>query len=491
MKEKGKLPPQAIELEEAILGAMMIDKKGIEDVIDILFTDVFYKPEHQLIYKSIFDLYRQNKPIDLLTISDDLVKIGKLQDAGGDMALINLTQKVSSSAHIEYHSRIVLQKYIQRKLIDSSAKTIEQSYRDNTDVFDSIDLAYNNLNEIAEIAIKKQEQSFGSYVDLVIDKGVKIYNKEITAGLKTPIKVLTEKTGGWRNSELIILAARPGMGKTSFALSCVLELAKQNIPVAFFSLEMSNEQLTSRLLSMEYKIDGKKFNNWGLNQDDYNTLQQKSIADIPLVIDDTASLSIEQFQVKAKRLKSKHNIQMIVVDYLQLMTSIGRNGSREQEISKISRGLKLVAKELDIPVIALSQLSRAVETRGGSKRPMLSDLRESGAIEQDADVVGFFFRPEYYGLTEWDDDTHENCIGQADISILKNRNGGLVQVRMNFEGRFTLFSDIDNNNDDDNFFDEIKQEQILPKPEPKDVFQYETKRKNNSNNSVVSVSTST
>lgn len=442
---EAKLPPQALKLEEAVLGGLLIDNKAMDEVGDILLAEMFYKKEHKLIYTAIMKLNSQSIPIDILTVSTELKKQGNLKDAGGDFYIISLTQSVSSSAHSEFHARIIIQKYIQRKLIENSNETINTAYKDTVDVFELLDKAYTGLNIISEKSIKTQNVLLKELIDIQINRGVKIYKGLIKAGLSTPIQKLTQKTGGWRNSELIIIAARPGMGKTAFAVLCALHTAKQKIPVVIFSLEMSKEKLTDRILSMEAKIPSDKFNIEGLNEADMKLITpvQSRLKQLPLHIDDDANLTITQFQVKAKRLVNKFGIQLIIVDYLQLMSSSGKGTNREQEISKISRGLKITAKELNIPIIALSQLSRAVETRGGSKRPLLSDLRESGAIEQDADIVGFLYRPEYYNITEWDEYYNEPTENQAEYIIAKNRNGGLVRNRMKFEGKFTLFSDLE------------------------------------------------
>lgn len=441
----GKTPPQAIDIELVVLGALMIDKSAFEEVGDILKAEMFYVAKHQIIYEAICKLYSESGNVDLLTVSQQLRSDGKLDKAGGDLFLIEITQKVSSSAHVEYHSRIIIQKYIQRQLIKSSSETVEYAYREDKDVFDLLDTAYNNLNTISEETIKTQDSVLSDIVKGQVEKGKKIYSGDIKAGLTTPITNLTSKTGGWRDSELIIIAARPAMGKTAFILKCLLHTVEQQIPAAIFSLEMSKEKLTDRLLSMEAKVDGDKFNIHGLSRNDMELIEPAAarLEKLPLYIDDDASLTIHQFQVKAKRLASKFGVKLIVVDYLQLMSGTGKGKNREQEISEISRGLKITAKELNIPIIALSQLSRAVETRGGSKRPLLSDLRESGAIEQDADMVGFLFRPEYYGQSEWDDYDMASTAGECEYIIAKNRNGGLVRNRMKFEGRFTLFSDLE------------------------------------------------
>ncbi len=439
----GKIPPQAIDLEEAVLGALLIDERAIIDV-DFLYSYMFYLKKHEIIYKTILDLYIGSTALDLLTIANKLRDDGKLDEIGGDQYLVDLTQKVSSTAHIEHYARIIVQNHIKRQLISSCSKTIEKSYDESSDVFEVLDTAYNELNEVAEASIKKQEVAFGDVIDDVLDRGVKIYKKEIKPGIPFPIQYLTQKTGGCRNTEVIILAGRPGSGKTSFGITQGLHSAKQGIPSAFFSLEMSKEQLTSRILSMEYKIDGSKFNMHGLNAQDEMMIRngRTKLNKLPFYIDDTPGLTIEQFQIKAKRLKSKFGIKLIIIDYLQLMSG-GNTRNREQEISKISRGIKLIAKELKIPVIALSQLSRACEIRGGTKRPILSDLRESGTLEQDADIVMFIYRPEYYGFTEWDCYDKSPCQGEAEYIVAKNRNGALVKNRMKFEGRYTLFSDLD------------------------------------------------
>ena len=466
--DRGKIPPQAVDIEEVVLGALLISESAIYEVSDILFADVFYKDNHKFIYEVISTFFQESKSIDLLTVSQELKKRNKLESIGGDHYLINLTQKVFGSAHIEYHARIILQKYIQRQIIKTSNYLIEDSYNEDVDVFDLLDNAYNELNKVTEQTIRKSDISFGELVSARIKKGRDIQKGLVLPGISTPISKLTKKTGGWRGGELIILAARPAMGKTAFAIKLGLHAAEQGNPTQIFSLEMSDAKFTDRILSMEGRIDGDKFNIQGLSQEDEEKLKpvQKKMATLPLYIDATSSLSIEKFQVKAKVAKKKHGIKLIIIDYLQLMSGNGKS-NREQEISKISRGLKMTAMELDIPIIALSQLSRAVETRGGSKRPMLSDLRESGAIEQDADMVMFLYRPEYYGIEEWDDDDRAPTKDQCEYIVSKNRSGGLVRARMRFEGRYTLFSDLSepNKQDDKDWF---KTE--LPKPSLDEAF---------------------
>lgn len=446
----GKMPPQAVDVEVAVLGALLVDVSGVIEMADFLFPEMFYKEAHKIIFETILEMYMENEAIDFITVSERLKSKNQIDKIGGDYYLIQLTKSVATSAHIEYHARIILQKFIQRSLIKNSSAIIENCYSDDSDVFEILDHAYNHLNEVAEKSIKQQETPFKAILRSQIEKAYKLYIGEIKPGIPTPIRQLTHKSGGWRDKELIIMAARPGMGKTSFALKAGIIAAGEGYPTAFFSLEMSKEQLANRILSMEAKIDNEKFNISGASEEDVTLaeISEKKLSSIPFHIDDTAALTIEQFQIKAKRFKSKYGIRLIIVDYLQLMHTTSRKGNREQEISAISRGLKKVSMDLGIPVIALSQLSRAVETRGGNKRPMLSDLRESGAIEQDADMVMFFYRPEYYSIENWDDYDNAPTDGQAEYIVAKNRNGGLVRNRMRFDAKYTLFSDLDQHNDD-------------------------------------------
>jgi replicative DNA helicase len=445
--EKGKIPPQAVELEEAVLGAMMIDKKGIDDVIDVLSADAFYDQKHQEIYAAIYQLFQNSEPIDLLTVSNLLKKNGKLEFVGGDFALIRLTQKVASSAHIEFHARIILQKYIQRKLISISSEIIENAYDESTDVFDLLDDAEAKLFEVTQGNLKKSSEDAGSLVKQALTKIQEIGNSEGMSGLETGFTKLDALTSGWQPSDLVIIAARPGMGKTAFVISMAKNMAIDfGHGVAVFSLEMSSVQLITRMISSETGLTSEKLRKGNLEAHEWEQLnvKVKKLSDAPIFIDDTPSLSVFDLRAKARRLVSQHNVKIIVIDYLQLMTAGGKaGGNREQEISMISRNLKALAKELSVPVIALSQLSRAVETRGGSKRPLLSDLRESGAIEQDADIVSFIFRPEYYGMTEWDDDEHTPCEGQGEFIVAKHRNGGLDNIRLKFTGHLAKFSDLE------------------------------------------------
>ena len=446
--EQGKLPPQALDLEQVVLGAMMIDKKGVDEVIDILSPHAFYKESHRYIFEAVFKLFENSEPIDLLTVSSQLRKDGKLDMIGGDFYLISLTQKVSSSAHIEFHARIILQKFIQRSLIKISNEIIEEAYDETKDVFDLLDNAEAKLYEVTQGNVKKSTETAQSLVIQAKKKIEEISNKDGLSGIPSGFTKLDRLTSGWQPSDLIIVAARPGMGKTALTLTMARNIAvDQNFPVAFFSLEMSSVQLITRLISSETGLSSEKLRTGKLEKHEWEQLnvKVKSLEKAPLFIDDTPSLSIFDLRAKARRLASQYGIKMIVIDYLQLMTAGGsqKGGNREQEISMISRNLKALAKELNVPVIALSQLSRAVETRGGSKRPLLSDLRESGAIEQDADIVAFIYRPEYYKIEEWDDEDRSPTEGQGEFIVAKHRNGGLDNIRLKFIGHLGKFDNLE------------------------------------------------
>ena len=445
--EKGKLPPQAIELEEVVLGAMMIDKKGVDEVIDILTAEAFYKETNQLIFEAIFKLFQKSEPIDLLTVSNQLKKDENHERVGGDFYLISLTQKVSSSAHIEFHARIILQKYIQRSLIKISNEIITDSYDESKDVFDLLDNAESKLYDVTQGNIKKSSESAQTLVIQAKNKIEAVSNKEGLSGVASGFNKIDKLTAGWQESDLVIIAARPGMGKTALSLSMASNIAiNSKIPLAFFSLEMSSIQLITRMISSETGLDANKLRTGKLEKHEWEQLnvRVKNLENAPLYIDDTPSLSIFDLRAKARRLVSQKGVKIIIVDYLQLMTA-GANiktGNREQEISTISRNLKALAKELKIPVIALSQLSRMVEGRT-SKRPLLSDLRESGAIEQDADIVSFIYRPEYYKIDQWDDNERSSTEGEAEFIVSKHRNGGLGNIRLRFISQLAKFEDIE------------------------------------------------
>ena len=462
--QQGKLPPQAIELEEAVLGAMLIDKKGVDEVIDLLEPEAFYKTAHQNIFESIFNLFQNSQPIDLLTVSADLRKNGKLESIGGDYYLVQLTQKVASSAHIEFHARIILQKYIQRSLIRISNEIIESSYKESIDVFDLLDEAESKLYDVAQGNVKKSSDTAQNLVMLAKKKIEEIANKEGLSGVATGFEKLDLLTSGWQPSDLIIIAARPGMGKTALTLSMARNMAvTQQTPVAFFSLEMSSVQLITRLISAETGLSSEKLRTGKLADHEWKQLNVKvgDLEKAPLFIDDTPSLSVSQLASRARRLKRTSGLGLIVVDYLQLLTpQLGvRSENRVQEISNISRTLKAIAKDLNVPVVALSQLSRAVEMRE-DKRPNLADLRESVSIEQDADVVMFVYREEYYlnkreperKMEESEESfniRHDEWLSRmqtsenkAEVIVAKQRHGPTGAVQVHFEKRFTHFTDL-------------------------------------------------
>ena len=447
--ERGKIPPQDLELEEVVLGGMLIEKRGVDEVIDILSDEAFYSPAHQKIYAAIYKLFKDSQPIDLMTVKDQLLKDGTLKEIGGGGYLVYLTERVSSSANIEFHARILIQKYIQRRLIKMSNEIIEEAYDEETDVFDLLDSAEGKLFSITQGNITRTSESAKELVIKARKKIEELHNrKEEFSGIPSGFTKVDELTAGWQPTDLIIVAARPAMGKTAFTLSMARNIAVgQKIPVAFFSLEMSSVQLITRLISSETGLSSEKLRTGKLEAYEWDVLNNrvKDLEKAPLFIDDTPSISIFDLRAKARRLSSQYGIQLIVIDYLQLMTAGGSKGAgnREQEISTISRNLKALAKELNIPVIALSQLSRNVEARPGHKRPQLSDLRESGAIEQDADIVSFIYRPEYYKIMEWDDEAQTPTAGQAEFIVAKHRNGGLDNIRLKFEGHLGRFANLD------------------------------------------------
>ncbi len=441
----GKIPPQAVPLEEAVLGALLLEKDALLVVLDILRPPSFYVEAHQLIYAAIIKLFEKSLPVDLLTVTEALRSSGDLDKVGGPYKIVELTNRVSSSANIEYHARIIAQKHIQRELIRVSSGIIKEAYDDGVDVFDMLNNAEKGLFEITQDNLNRSYQPMGSVAAQLLKQleGLKVKEDGLT-GVPTGFIDLDKLTSGWQSSDLIIIAARPGMGKTSFVLSITKNAAKDfKKPVALFSLEMSNVQLVQRLVSMEAEVPGSKLRNGQLDAAEWKRLHKaiEDLSEVPIYLDDTPAINIFELRAKCRRLKMKHDIQLVIIDYLQLMSGAPEggksSGNREQEISSISRALKGMAKELNIPVIALSQLSRAVETRGGSKRPQLSDLRESGAIEQDADIVSFIYRPEYYQILE--DEEGNSVKNMAEVIIAKHRNGALETVKLEFTSQFARF----------------------------------------------------
>jgi replicative DNA helicase len=433
----GKVPPQAKDLEEAVLGAIMLEKSAFDTVAEILKPECFYVDAHQRIFKCMQGLQQKNQPIDILTVVEELKSKSELDLVGGPYFVTRLTNTVVSSANIEAHSRIILQKFIQRELIRISGEIINDSYEDSTDVFDLLDDAESKLFEITNNHLRK---NFDKIDDILVKTVARIedlrHKNEDISGVPSGFATLDRVTYGWQNTDLIILAARPSVGKTAFALNLARNAAlnaTKPTPIAFFSLEMSAAQLVQRILSAESEIWLEKISRGKLEEHEMKQLYAKGIqrlSDAPIYIDDTAALNIFELRAKCRRLKNKHNIGLIIIDYLQLMSGTNDKGSnREQEISNISRNLKGLAKELQVPIIALSQLSRAVETRKeGNKMPQLSDLRESGAIEQDADMVMFIYRPEYYDITS--NEMGESNKGETHLRIAKHRNGSLETIKL-------------------------------------------------------------
>ena len=445
----GKMLPNATEIEESVLGALMIDGTAIDKVIDLLRDNIFYKREHQLIYKAIIALYSNRHPIDIHTATEQLRKDGTLDDVGGSYNIALLTAKIASSAHIVYHAQILVQKYLARELIGICSDMQAKAYEESTDIEDLLQDTEGRIFDLSQNRIKKGV----TQIDPVIEEAIERLKKAAAcvdgmSGTPSGFYQLDKITSGWQKSDLIIIAARPAMGKTAFVLSMAKNMAvDKRIPTAIFSLEMSSVQLVNRLIVNVCSITSDKLKKGDLEQHEWKQLDAKlpQLQGAPLYIDDTPSLSILEFQTKARRLKEEHDIQIIIIDYLQLMNASGmRFQSREQEVSTISRSLKGLAKELDIPIIALSQLNRNVENRGGEKsgiegkKPQLSDLRESGAIEQDADMVCFIHRPDYYKIYE-DPVTKKDLRGVAQVIIAKHRNGATGDVNLRFKSEYARF----------------------------------------------------
>ncbi|HBT84387.1 MAG: replicative DNA helicase [Fermentimonas sp.] len=444
----GKLPPQARELEEAVLGALMLEKDAYSIVGEILKPESFYDPTHQLIYGAVQGLSMQQKPVDVLTVVEELKRRGELEAAGGPVYIAELSEKVASAAHIEYHARIIAQKYLARELISFSSEISQNAFDETVDVDDLMQETEGKLFEISQRNVKKDVIQINPVIKEAMDNiQIAANRKDGMSGLPTGFKELDNLTSGWQNSDLVIIAARPAMGKTALVLSMAKNIALDyEQPIAIFSLEMSNVQLVNRLIVNVCQIKGESIKSGRLSDDEWERLDKnhKLLYNAPIYIDDTPSLSVFELRTKARRLVREHKIRAIIIDYLQLMNASGMNfGSREQEVSMISRSLKGLAKELNIPILALSQLNRGVESRVGTegKRPQLSDLRESGAIEQDADIVCFIHRPEYYRITE--DEMGNSLVGIAEIIVAKHRNGPTGIASMRFDAEYARFQNLD------------------------------------------------
>ncbi len=438
----GKTPPFSEELEETVLGQLMLEDDAISKVLDDVSADTFYNKKHQIIFAAIAKINARLEPVNIQTVIEELRREEQLDTVGGAYTIAQLSQKVSSAAHIEHHAKLLAQKFIQRELIRVSAQIQEKAFDPAIDVDELVDFSESEVFKVAEGNIKKA----AAPISMVLDRALETIknaqnNQNKYSGKPSGFTALDGLTSGWQKGNMIVIAARPAMGKTAFVLSMLRNMAIDfNLPVAMFSLEMSNEQLVNRMIVSEAELDHYKIKNGQLTENDWKNIYDKTkrLATAPIFLDDTPALSIMEFRAKCRRLREKHKIECVFLDYLQLMTT-SNPASREQEVSMISRQIKAVAMELEIPIIALSQLNRSVEMRGGNKRPQLSDLRESGAIEQDADLVLFIHRPEYYKIEVTEDG--EPTKGLAEIIIAKNRHGAVDDVRLEFIPELTKFTD--------------------------------------------------
>ena len=447
--DMGKLPPQAQELEDSVLGALMIEKEAYGMVADLLRPEVFYKDQNRVIYEAIRELASKDQPIDVMTVGEKLRSLGTLEKAGGAVYLAELSRRVASAAHLRYHAEIISKKATARDLIAMAAQIEEKGFDETQDIDELMQEAEAGIFEISQRSQKRDVTQIDPVIEEAFARMEKASkNTGSISGIPSGFTALDKITSGWQTPDLIIIAARPAMGKTAFVLSMAKNIAvDRNIPVAIFSLEMSNVQLVNRLIMNVCELEGDRIKTGKMSQEETRRLNTKInvMKGKPLYLDDTPSLSIFELRSKARKLVREHNVRMIIIDYLQLMNAQGSSfGSREQEVSIISRSLKALAKELDIPIIALSQLNRGVENRPGveGKTPQLSDLRESGAIEQDADMVCFIHRPEYYHLYN-DDKTGKDLRGLAQIIVAKHRNGATDSIWLRFRGKYAKFQNED------------------------------------------------
>ena len=453
---QNKKTPNDPELEEVVLGGMLITQQGVSEFVEVVKgTNIFYNSKNALIYDAIISLYKSSQAVDLMTVRSELQKTGKLKEAGGGSYLVELTEKVSSSAHMQYHAMLLMQLYVKRKSIEVGNTLTDNAYDEDTDIFELLDNSYKELDKVSDWLSIKQPKDIGDYLTEVLKP------KSERAGVPTAVRDINLKLNGYQQSDLTIIAGRPAMGKTAYALSDALHQARLGYPVGIFSLEMSARQLTARLFANYAGIDSNKLAFGTLSQSEYDVAAglRSSFSKLPLYIDDEPYLSLLSLKIKAKKWVREKKVKIIYIDYLQLINNNLKGRTRDQEISEISRTLKGLAKELDIPIIALSQLSRVVETRG-DKRPMLSDLRESGAIEQDADNVLFLYRPEYYGIPQWEDNTPTT--NEVEVIISKFRNGTTGGIIAGCQLQYMRFFERGGN-----VSMNIHQENNLPKIDPK------------------------
>ncbi|WP_299153099.1 replicative DNA helicase [uncultured Christiangramia sp.] len=451
-------PPHAVELEAAVLGAA-IGYGGTAEIVEIFRKEkVFFDPKHQAIYNVMLALFERSEGIDILTISNELRKQKKLDAVGGDIYIIELTQKVTTSAEIEFHARIIQQMFVKRRSIQVGEHLSKQGYDESADIFDTLEESYRELDKVSDWLFVKKPTDFKGVVGKLFESA----NKG-TTGVPCSLKKMQSKTNGYQDTDLVILAARPGMGKTALMINDVRHQAKQGIPVGIFSLEMSDKQLAGRIASNELKIDNSRISKNTMDDSELRILNERrgDLESLPIYIHDQPAISPLELKIQASKWKREKGVKIIYVDYLQLMRLKSHKGNKETEISEISAALKGIAKELEMPVIALAQLSRSVETRGGSKRPILSDLRDSGSIEQDADMVMFLFRPEYYKIEEWDNDERSSTKNQAEINIAKYRNGQVGACIVGTRLQYMQFHDLEEDDDFDSDYDEIP-----PAPKP-------------------------
>ena len=444
----GRVSPQAVEVEQSVLGAMLIESQAIAKAVEILPSEAFYDAKHQTIYQAILELFERGNPVDLITISEELKRRDELERIGGAFYLSELTTRIDTAANIEYHARIIAEKSLLRKVIETMTGVIGKAYDPSTDAFELMDEAEREIFQISDSQLRRPATSMNEILKGTLANLESIHGQEggIT-GVPSGFTRLDDMTGGWQKTDLIIIAARPSMGKTAFSLACARNAAmhpQMAAGVAIFSLEMGSHQLAQRLLTSEARVDAQAARTGRLRDDDWPRLARAAgnLSAAPIYIDDTPGLTVLELRAKCRRLKAEHDIGLVIVDYLQLMhgSSSSKSSNREQEIAQISRSLKGLAKELDVPVIALSQLSRAVESRGGDKRPQLSDLRESGSIEQDADLVAFIYRAERYGITV--DENGNSTEGIGEIIIGKQRNGPIGTVQLAFVNQYARFENL-------------------------------------------------
>ena len=447
-EKSGRVPPQATDVEMSVLGAMLIEREAIPKAIEILPPEAFYSAKHQKIYMAVLSLFERGNPVDLVTLTDELKRRDELDDIGGPYYLTELTTQVASAANVEYHARIIAEKSLLRKLIETMTSLVGEAYEPSADAFELLDKAESQIFNISDTQLRKAAASMNDVVKDTLERLEAIHGQEggIT-GVPSGFPRLDRLTSGWQPSDLVIIAARPSMGKTAFSLACALNASthpEHQTGVAVFSLEMGAQQLAQRMLTSEARVNAQAARTGRMTDQDWQKLARAAgkLSEADIFIDDTPGLSVLELRAKCRRLKAEHDIGLVVVDYLQLMqaSNVRNNANREQEIAHISRSLKGLAKELNLPVIALSQLNRGVENRGGDKRPQLSDLRESGSIEQDADVVAFIYRAERYGITV--DEQGNSTEGIAEIIIEKQRNGPIGTVELAFVNQYARFENL-------------------------------------------------